>query len=62
MFGLGPTEILVVTIVIIVLFGAKRLPEIARSLGRGITEFKQEIRSPLTKETQQITGGHHEVD
>ncbi len=62
MFGLGPTEILVITIVIIGLFGAKRLPEIARSLGRGIREFKQEIRSPLTQETQQITRDHHEAD
>lgn len=40
MFGLGPTELIVVFLLIIVLFGAKRLPELARSLGRSIKEFK----------------------
>ena len=40
MFGLGPTELLIIFVVIIVLFGPKRLPELARSLGRSIKEFK----------------------
>lgn len=40
MFGLGPTELIVIFLLIIVLFGAKRLPELARSLGRSIKEFK----------------------
>jgi len=40
MFGLGPTELIVIFILIIVLFGAKRLPELARSLGSSIKEFK----------------------
>ncbi len=41
MFGIGPTELLVIFLVIIIFFGAKRLPELARSLGRSIKEFKQ---------------------
>ena len=40
MFGLGPTELIVIFLLIIVLFGAKRLPELARSLGSSIKEFK----------------------
>ncbi|NOX36819.1 MAG: twin-arginine translocase TatA/TatE family subunit [Calditrichaeota bacterium] len=40
MFGLGPWELLVIFVVIIILFGPKRLPELARSLGRSIKEFK----------------------
>ena len=40
MFGLGPTELIIVFLLIIILFGAKRLPELARSLGRSIKEFK----------------------
>ena len=39
-FNLGPWEILLVLIVILVLFGAKRLPELARGLGLGINEFR----------------------
>lgn len=41
MFGIGPPELLVIFLIIIILFGAKRLPELARSLGRSIKEFKQ---------------------
>jgi len=41
MFGIGPTELLVIFLIIIIFFGAKRLPELARSLGRSIKEFKQ---------------------
>ena len=40
----GPLEILVILIVVLLLFGAKRLPEIGRSLGEGIKEFKKSIK------------------
>jgi len=40
----GPLETLVVLIVILLLFGAKRLPEIGRALGEGIREFKKSLR------------------
>lgn len=44
MFGLGGPEILIVLAVGLILFGAKRLPEMGRSLGQGIKEFKKGIR------------------
>jgi len=55
MFGIGPPELLVIFLIILILFGAKRLPELARSLGRSINEFKnatQNIKNELdvTKE------------
>jgi len=40
MFGLGPAEILLVFVVIVLLFGATKLPELARSMGQSMGEFK----------------------
>lgn len=40
----GPLETLVILIVILLLFGAKRLPEIGRALGEGIREFKRSLQ------------------
>lgn len=44
-FNLGPWEILLVLVVVLVLFGAKRLPELARGLGLGINEFRDAVDS-----------------
>ncbi|HVH38409.1 MAG TPA: twin-arginine translocase TatA/TatE family subunit [Gemmatimonadaceae bacterium] len=41
MFGLGPTELFLGLVVILLLFGAKRIPEIAGSFGKSIKEFKK---------------------
>ena len=43
MFGLGTQELLVILVIVMVLFGAQRLPEIARSLGTSIKEFKKGV-------------------
>ncbi len=40
-FGFG--EILIILVIVLLLFGAKRIPEIAGSLGKGINEFKRNI-------------------
>ena len=42
--GLGMWEILLIFLMVLLLFGAKRLPEIGSSLGKGIREFKSSIR------------------
>lgn len=42
--GLGMWEILLIFLVVLLLFGAKRLPEIGGSLGKGIREFKGSLR------------------
>ncbi|MBN2226379.1 MAG: twin-arginine translocase TatA/TatE family subunit [candidate division Zixibacteria bacterium] len=44
MFGMGPWEIALIFLVILLLFGAKRLPEIAQGLGKGIREFKSAVK------------------
>ena len=44
MFGLGPMELVLIFLVILLVFGAKRIPEIAHGIGKGITEFKKAAR------------------
>ena len=52
MFGLGPGEIILILFIILLLFGAKKLPELAKGLGKGINEFKKasnEIKDEVEK-------------
>ena len=51
--GLGMGEMIVIFLVVLLLFGAKRLPEIGSSLGKGIREFKGSIRE-IEKEVQAV--------
>ncbi|HYF01188.1 MAG TPA: twin-arginine translocase TatA/TatE family subunit [Planctomycetota bacterium] len=44
--GLSPMELLVVAGVIVLLFGAHKIPTLARSLGSGLTEFRRGLRDP----------------
>ncbi len=44
MFGVGTQEILVLLLVVLILFGGKRLPEIARSVGKGMGDFRRAVR------------------
>lgn len=47
MFGLGGTELMVIGVIVILIFGAKRLPEIGKGLGGAIREFRQ-VKKDLT--------------
>ncbi|MBM3316437.1 MAG: twin-arginine translocase TatA/TatE family subunit [Candidatus Eisenbacteria bacterium] len=44
MFGVGTQELLVILLVVLVLFGGKRIPELARSLGTGLRDFRKAVR------------------
>ena len=41
--NVGPLEIIIVLIIVLVIFGPKRLPDLGRSLGRGMREFKDSL-------------------
>lgn len=50
MFGLGTTELLVIAFVIVLLFGGKKLPQLGRSFGSAITNFKKGLNEPQSDE------------
>jgi sec-independent protein translocase protein TatA len=50
MFGLGYQELLIILVIVLVLFGANRLPELARSLGSSVKEFKKGINEKPPEE------------
>jgi sec-independent protein translocase protein TatA len=43
MFGLGYQELLIILVIVLILFGANRLPELAKSLGSSVKEFKKGV-------------------
>jgi sec-independent protein translocase protein TatA len=46
MFGLGIGELLVILVIVLIIFGAGKLPEIGEGLGRGIRNFRKQVKSP----------------
>lgn len=50
MFGLGYQELLIILVIVLILFGANRLPELARSLGSSVKEFKKGVAEAKTEE------------
>jgi len=67
MFGIGGSELIFIILIAIMLFGADKIPEIARTMGKGIAQLKNatdDIKSEITKSAEQngvdfkaITGG-----
>jgi sec-independent protein translocase protein TatA len=49
--NVGPLEIAVVLIIVLIIFGPKRLPELGQSMGRGIREFKNSISGDKDKDS-----------
>jgi len=46
MFGLGVGELLIILAIVLVIFGAGKLPELGEGLGRGIRNFRKAVKAP----------------
>ena len=61
--GIGVQELLLILLIILILFGAKKIPEVARGLGKSVSEFKKgvreiedEVKSEGDKEKKNLAG------
>ena len=50
--GLGGKEILVIAVIILLLFGGKKIPELMKGIGSGIKEFKKSVKDDDTKDKE----------
>ena len=55
MFVLGYQELLIILVIVLILFGANRLPELARSLGSSVKEFKKGVTEAKAEDTTAAT-------
>lgn len=58
MGSLGATELIIILVVVLLLFGSTRLPKLARSIGQASKEFKQGVSEGATDEEREETGKH----
>ncbi len=65
---LGPMELIIILLVVLIIFGASRLPEIGEGLGKGIRSFKRAVVEDDTKplkqveEKKEVTEGENKAD
>ncbi|MFH2092573.1 MAG: twin-arginine translocase TatA/TatE family subunit [Pseudomonadota bacterium] len=52
MFGLGPMELTIILVIVLIIFGAGKLPEIGSGLGKGIMNFKNATKTPKVEKKE----------
>jgi sec-independent protein translocase protein TatA len=53
--NIGPTELIIVLVIALIVIGPKRLPEVGKSLGKGMREFKDSISGDRRDEDEDVT-------
>lgn len=62
MLGLGATELLIILVIVIVIFGATRLPQIGQGLGEGIKNFRGALKEPTSIDVTPKDGDEKKSD
>ena len=65
MLGLSPLELGIVALLVVVLFGAKRLPELSRSMGKSIREFKKatsDVEREITSSIEEAPASNEKLE
>jgi sec-independent protein translocase protein TatA len=57
MFNLGPTELIIILVIVLIVFGVGRLPEIGGALGKSIREFRQASTDADKKAKEEVKDG-----
>jgi sec-independent protein translocase protein TatA len=60
MFGLGTTELIIILVLVMIVFGAGKLPQVASSLGKGVRNFKDGIDPNLIDDEEMADKGNKE--
>ncbi|MDT8442182.1 MAG: twin-arginine translocase TatA/TatE family subunit [Desulfuromonadales bacterium] len=57
MFGLGTTEMIIILVLVLIVFGAGKLPQVASALGKGVRNFKDGVDPKLIDDEETSSGG-----
>jgi sec-independent protein translocase protein TatA len=62
MFGIGMPELIIILIIILIIFGAGKLPEIGAGMGKAIRNFKGATSEPEKKESEKIENNNKPIE
>lgn len=59
---IGTTELIIILVVLLLLFGAKRIPEIARSIGQSLNQFKKGLKDASLEDDQETKADEDKIE
>lgn len=62
MFGLGTTELVIILVIVVMLFGVGKLPQVAKELGSGVRNFQKSLKGELEEDAENEDEDEVEVD